>query len=69
MLHPSRYCQIDNGCGKLSYHEHPKFRLSCGYRFPPEIISYAVWLYHHGTPLPPELGDLGELGEGIALVL
>lgn len=40
-----RYCQVDEGYDKVEHYERAK--PDChGYRFPPEIISYAVWLYH-----------------------
>ena len=29
-----------------------------GYRFPPEIISHAVWLYHRFSPSFRDAGDL-----------
>ena len=40
-----RALSVNKGCGKLDLYGHTTFLLSC-YRFPPEIISYAVWLYH-----------------------
>jgi hypothetical protein len=40
-----RYCQIEAVIGKLGIRKAQNLDY-CGYRFPPEIISYAVWLYH-----------------------
>src|SRR5262249_7852535 len=45
-LSPSRwYCQVGKGGGKLNLYRHPTFPISW-LPLPPEIISYAVWLYH-----------------------
>jgi putative transposase len=43
--HSGGYCQIERVVGNLGVMKahNPDYR---GYRFPPEIISYAVWLYH-----------------------
>src|SRR5262245_3800704 len=41
----TRYCQIEAVIGKLEDMKTQNLDYR-GYRFPPAIISYAVWLYH-----------------------
>jgi putative transposase len=40
-----RYCQIEADTGELEGMKTHNLDYH-GYRFPPELISYAVWLYH-----------------------